>query len=132
MNAGTAAMNWLAVMLGGALGSALRYAVGGWLQAASAGFPWGTLTVNVTGSLALGFLGRYFAPPHANHALFLFLTVGFCGGYTTFSTFALDAFTVAERGASLRTLAYIAASVGLSYVAVVAGYMVARSLRPAP
>lgn len=124
-------MNWLAVMLGGALGSGLRYAVGGWLQPASANFPWSTLLVNVTGSLALGFLGRYFAPPHGNHVLFLFLTVGFCGGYTTFSTFALDAFTVAERGETLRAVAYMLVSVALSYVAVVTGYMVARQLRPA-
>ena len=123
-------MNWLAVLAGGALGAALRYGISGWLQPASLSFPWGTFTVNVTGSLALGFLGRYFAPPHANHALFLFLTVGLCGGYTTFSTFALDTLTLAERGAALRALAYILASVALSYAAVVAGYAAARVLRP--
>ena len=124
-------MSWLAVMLGGALGSALRFAVGGWLQPASLSFPWGTFAVNVTGSFALGFLGRYFAPPHGGHATFLLLTVGFCGGYTTFSTFALDAFTIVERGAPLRAGLYVLGSVAASFLAVIAGYVIARSLRPA-
>jgi CrcB protein len=127
---GSSLMNWLAVILGGAVGRALYFAVSGWMQPASATFPWGTLTVNVAGSLALGFLGRYFAPPHGNHVLFLFLTVGLCGGFTTFSTFALDAFTVAERGAMMRSLAYMAGSVFASYVAVVIGYGFAKGLRP--
>ena len=125
-------MNWIAVMVGGALGSALRHAVCGWLQPASLSFPWGTLAANVTGSLALGFLGRYLAPPHANHTMFLLVTVGFCGGYTTYSTFALDAFTMVERGAPLRAGLYVLASVGASYLAVVAGYAVARNMRPLP
>ena len=124
-------MNWLAVLAGGAIGAALRYAVGGvWLTPASLTYPWGTMVVNVTGSMALGFFGRYFAPPHASHALFLFVTVGICGGYTTFSTFALDLFGLVERGATLRAVVYLSASVGLSYVALVGGYAVARMMRP--
>jgi len=124
-------MNWLAVAVGGALGSLLRYAIAGvWLSPASLDFPWGTMAVNITGSFLLGFLARYFAPPHAPHAWFLFFTVGICGGYTTFSTFALDAFTLVERSAAIRALAYIVASVIGSYAAVVVGYMTARSIRP--
>ena len=124
-------MNWLAVLAGGAIGSALRYAIAGvWLTPTSLSFPWGTLVVNVTGSMALGFLARYFAPPHGSHALFLFLTVGICGGFTTFSTFTLDAFALVERGAVLRATVYLAASVALSYVALIAGYVGARALRP--
>ena len=126
-------MNWLAVGIGGALGSLLRYAVAGvWLTPASLDFPWGTLAVNVTGSLALGFLGRYLAPTHAGHAWFLFFTVGICGGYTTFSTFALDAFTLVERNATMRAVGYIAVSVLASYLAVIVGYNAARALRPLP
>jgi len=124
-------VNWLAVGIGGALGSLLRYAVGGvWLAPASLDFPWGTFVVNVTGSFALGFLGRYLAPPHAGHAWFLLFTVGLCGGYTTFSTFALDAFTMVERSATLRAVVYVSLSVITSYIAVIVGYTSARTLRP--
>ena len=124
-------MNWLAVALGGALGSLMRYAIAGvWLTPASLECPWGTVAVNITGSFALGFLGRYFAPPHAPHAWFLFFTVGICGGYTTFSTFSLDTFTLVERGATLRAAGYIALSVAASYLAVVGGYLAGRTLRP--
>jgi len=125
-------MNWLAVLVGGAVGSALRYAVGGvWLTPVSLNFPWGTLAVNVSGSLALGFLGRYFAPPHGSHVVFLLLTVGLCGGFTTFSTFTLDAFTLVERGEPGRASAYVLASVAVSYLALILGYVAARALRPA-
>lgn len=126
-------MNWLAVLAGGALGSVLRYAISGvWLVPRSLGFPWGTMLVNVTGSMALGFLARYFAPPTGSHALFLFLTVGLCGGYTTFSTFTLDSFALVERGAALRAAVYLVASVVSSYAALVVGYAAARALRPLP
>lgn len=125
-------MNWFAVFVGGGMGALLRYAVSGiWMTPHSSGFPWGTLVVNVTGSLALGFLGRFFGPPHGHHAVFLFLTVGFCGGYTTFSTFSLDTFSLVERGMSSRAALYVLASVAFSYAALLVGYMVARSLRPA-
>jgi fluoride exporter len=124
-------MNWLAVMMGSAAGGALRYAVGGvWLRSAALGFPWGILVVNVTGSFALGFLARYFAPPHGSHTMFLFLTVGLCGGYTTFSTFTLDTFTLVQGGAVLRAMGYVLASVVLSYLALIAGYALARPLHP--
>ena len=125
-------MNWLAVLIGGAIGSALRYAIAGvWLTPASMNFPWGTLAVNVSGSMALGFLGRYYAPPHGSHEVFLLLTVGLCGGFTTFSTFTLDAFTLFERGAAARASLYVLASVALSYVALILGYVAARAVRPA-
>ena len=125
--------NLLAVMVGGALGSGVRYAVAGlWLAPATHGFPWGTLVVNVTGSLALGFLARYVGPAHESQALLLFLTVGLCGGYTTFSTFALDTFVLVERGEVLRAMLYVLASVAASCGALVAGYAAARHLRPLP
>jgi CrcB protein len=120
------------VALGGATGSVLRYLVGALLLRPGPVIPWSTLAVNVVGSLALGFLARYFAPPHGSQTLFLALTVGLCGGFTTFSTFSLDMFTLVERGALGRALLYALASVALSYGALVIGYQVARTLRPLP
>ena len=109
----------------------MRYAVGSvWLRSAALGFPWGTLFVNVTGSLALGFLARYFGPPHGSHTTFLFLTVGLCGGYTTFSTFTLETFTLVQGGAALRALGYVLVSVVLSYIALMGGYALAKPLHP--
>lgn len=123
----------LVVALGGALGSVLRYAVGAaLLRQGLAGLPWGTFVVNVTGSLALGFLARYFGPPHASEAVFLALTVGLCGGFTTFSTFTLDLLTMVERGDVGRAALYAAASVLAAYAALALGYQAARALRPLP
>ncbi|MGE0159368.1 MAG: fluoride efflux transporter CrcB [Gemmatimonadales bacterium] len=126
----------LAVALGGALGSVLRYGVGAaLLRPGLSGLPWGTFAVNVTGSLALGFLARYFGPPygaHGSEALFLALTVGLCGGYTTFSTFTLDMLTMVERGEIGRAALYAALSVLIGFAALALGYQAARALRPLP
>lgn len=120
-------MKLLAVAVGGALGSVLRYAVGVlWIGAGATGFPWGTLLVNVTGSFALGFLARWFSPASASSPLVLLLTVGVCGGYTTFSTFTLETFALVERGAWLRAAGYVLASVAVSYLALALGYSLAR------
>lgn len=125
-------MRLLAVVaFSGGVGTALRYLVG--IAALRVGYttvPVGTFAVNVTGSLALGFLARYFAPPHGSATVFAALTVGLCGGFTTFSTFALDLFAMVERHQAGRALAYALASVLLSYSALVLGYVVARTLRP--
>jgi len=120
----------LAVALGGAAGSALRYAMSTALARAGAGaFPWTTFTVNVTGALLLGFLARYFAPGQLATPLALLLTAGLCGGFTTFSTFTLDLFTLLERGQVGRAALYAIASVALSYAAFAAGHLAARALK---
>ena len=120
-----------AVAFGGGVGTALRYLVGvAALRAGITSVPVGTFTVNVIGSLALGFLARYFAPPHGSTTLFAALTVGLCGGFTTFSTFALDLFAMVERHQATRAAVYAISSVLLSYVALALGFIIARSLRP--
>ncbi|HET9948943.1 MAG TPA: fluoride efflux transporter CrcB [Longimicrobiales bacterium] len=121
----------LAVALGGALGSVLRYWVGVALPraAAAAAFPWATFAVNVSGSFALGFLARYLDPPHGTQALFLALTVGLCGGFTTFSTFTFDVLAMLERGAALRAVFYVLASIVTAYAALAVGYRWAHVLR---
>jgi CrcB protein len=120
-----------AVALGGAIGAVLRYGVAGLVQQSTgAAIGLGTLAVNVSGALALGFLARMYAPPHGSPILFLALTVGLCGGYTTFSTFSLDMFTLVERGQALRAIMYAFVTVMLSYGALAIGYGTARVLRP--
>lgn len=120
-----------AVAAGGAIGSALRYLVTiALLRPSVNALPWGTFTVNVTGALMLGFLARYFAPPYASSPLVLALTLGLCGGYTTFSTFTLEMFTLIERGTVGRGILYAVGSVVMSYGAFAIGHLAARILRP--
>lgn len=126
-------MNWqsvTAVALGGALGSVARYLAGiaaGRLFGMS--FPWGTLIINVTGSLLIGvFAGLFATRWDLSQPMRVFLTVGICGGYTTFSTFALDAFYLIERGETAAAAAYAIASVVLSVAALVAAMHFVRAL----
>ncbi|MFT6865190.1 MAG: CrcB protein [Cyclobacteriaceae bacterium] len=79
------------VGLGGFLGSISRYGVGLYAMKYFSGyFPVGTFIVNLTGSLLIGLLAGYFFKNQPSQILYLFLVTGFCGGYTTFSTFSLD------------------------------------------
>jgi CrcB protein len=96
----TFCMNYLIVFLGGGIGSVLRHLVNV-LSARGLGtaFPYGTLTVNVTGSIVMGLLAGYFAfKGDAAQGWRLFLMTGILGGYTTFSAFSLDAALLYERG----------------------------------
>lgn len=122
----------LAIALGGAVGSACRYSLGTWIAPRPSSFPWATLFINVSGSLLLGFLVRFLAGrPHAP-ALAAGLTVGFCGGFTTFSTFSLETVLLLERGAWARALLYALASLGLCVGGAMAGMASARAVGPAP
>lgn len=115
------------VALGGAAGAVARYATGlATARVLGAGFPWGTLTVNVVGSFLMGILavvlmqsGGRFSP---------LLMTGLLGGFTTFSAFSLDAVTLFERGQVGLAVAYVAASVGVSILALVAGLLLARGV----
>src|SRR5215475_847602 len=104
---------YLFVFLGGGLGSMLRHAVN---QASAfflgAGF-WGTLFVNISGSFAMGLIAGWFAfrGEGGQQSLRLFLTTGILGGYTTFSTFSLDAALFWERGQLWGTVGYMSGSV---------------------
>lgn len=120
----------LLVAFGGALGSVCRYLVGvGALRLMGPSFPWGTLTVNVAGSFAIGVLAELIVARFgASAELRLLLITGFLGGFTTFSAFALDAVTLFERGASLAAATYLALSIGASIAAAIAGIGLMRSL----
>ncbi|WP_028135020.1 fluoride efflux transporter CrcB [Bradyrhizobium japonicum] len=120
----------LAVAAGGALGAVVRYLVSiGAGRAFGTDFPWGTLIINVTGSFLIGVLTGLFATKwNLPQAARIFLTVGICGGYTTFSTFSLDAWYLIERGQTVASAAYMIASVVLSVGALIAALHVVRAL----
>ena len=118
----------IAVAIGGAMGSLARWWIGGLAQEASATFPSGTLAINVAGSLLLGFLARYLLETSAPPELRLALTVGLCGGFTTFSTFSYETVALLESGSLLRAAVYVTASVVLSIAATMAGLALARLL----
>jgi CrcB protein len=111
----------LQVALGGAIGASLRYLAGvGAVRLMGQGFPWGTLFVNLLGSLAMGALVVLLAQKDATRLAPLLLT-GLLGGFTTFSAFSLDAVTLYERGQIGAAASYVTASVVLSIAALFAG-----------
>ncbi len=125
-------MNLVLVFVGAGLGGVLRHGVNvGVGRIAGAGFPWGTLAVNVAGGLAMGLLAGWLALRAdwaASQQARLFLATGLLGGFTTFSAFSLDALLLWERGAALQAAAYVAASVALSIGALAAGLAIVRGL----
>jgi CrcB protein len=122
-------MVYLIVFLGGGIGAALRHGVN--IAAArllGTAFPYGTMTVNVVGSLVMGLLAAYFAfKGDASQHWRLFLATGVLGGFTTFSAFSLDAALLYERGEVALAAFYVAASVVVSIAALFAGFAVVRN-----
>jgi len=122
-------MIYLLIALGGATGSLLRYAVGRVVQGMSgSGFPIGTLFVNVSGCFIIGILVRQFMNMQLSPELRALLIVGFCGGYTTFSTFSADTIGLIEGGEYARASGYVVLSVGLCLSATLAGMIAMRLL----
>ncbi|MBD3677182.1 MAG: fluoride efflux transporter CrcB [Rhodobacteraceae bacterium] len=116
------------VALGGAIGAVCRFLTGAAaLRLVGAGFPWGTLTVNVLGSFAMGVIFVVLSQKDAMR-LAPFLMAGVLGGFTTFSAFSLDALTLFERGQPGAAALYVLASVLLSLAAVVAGVLLTRGV----
>jgi CrcB protein len=98
-------------------------------QRLGAGFPYGTLVINVTGSLAIGVLLTLLTERlAADPAWRLLLVVGFLGGYTTFSSYSFEALALAEQGAWLPALWYVLGSNGMGLVACYLGMTFARAL----
>ena len=117
----------LFVGLGSCLGGMLRYVVSLAMRTPSGAFPWGTLTVNLLGSLLLGILwGAFSRIPGTSPALNLFLTVGFCGGFTTFSTFSKESVALLQAGSIGLFFIYVGTSVILGLIAAAFGFIAAR------
>lgn len=121
----------LQVALGGALGAMARYSINvGAMRYFGPGFPYATLCVNILGSFIMGTLITYLAlrGDVSQTRLLPFLVTGFLGGFTTFSAFSLDAFTLFERGKVGLAALYVGGSVGASIAALVCGVVLVRGM----
>ena len=122
-------MGWLSVAAGGALGALLRFALTGWVQDLTAGvFPWGTMTVNVLGSLLLGFTVVWLEGGMASAELRQFATIGVLGAFTTFSTFSYEAVALVRDGDAWAAGGYVAGSVVVGLAAALVGMALATAL----
>ena len=110
-------MSFLFVALGGAVGSVLRYAIS--LIPCKTEFPILTLITNLTGALAIGFVSGIISEKSPN--TLLFWKTGVCGGFTTFSTFSLEAFTLFEKKLFFLGGVYVFLSVGLCLTGILCG-----------
>jgi fluoride exporter len=121
-------ISFVGVFVGSGMGGMLRHGIS--LIAIRYGgltFPWGTLVINIVGSALIGLVvGLFAARIVANAELRLFLTTGLIGGFTTWSTFTLDAFTLWERGEPYAAAGYVAGSLVLSFAALTAVLIAAR------
>ncbi|MBT8261881.1 MAG: fluoride efflux transporter CrcB [Bacteroidia bacterium] len=117
----------LLVFLGGGLGSALRYAIGKWLDGIYLQFPAGTFVVNIVGSLVIGVvLGMALKNTSISQNILLFTATGFCGGFTTFSAFAYENYALLKNEDFLSFSLYTFGSLALGFGAVVLGIWLSR------
>ena len=121
-------MTLLQVALGGAIGASARFLTNvGAARILGAGFPWGTVIVNMLGSFVMGVLVVTLAQKDAMRMV-PFLMTGILGGFTTFSAFSLDALKLFQSGQPALSAVYVLGSVVLSLAAIVAGVALAKGV----
>ena len=118
-------MVYLYIAAGGVAGALCRYLVGSWVAWNGTGIPWATLSINLAGSILLGFLLRSFPAWDTAPDVRALLTVGFCGSFTTFSTFAYETVVLAQGGAYGLAAAYALGSLVLGVAGVLLGMALA-------
>lgn len=122
-------MHWLAVALGGALGSVVRFAAVSYLTPLlNLRFPVGTFTVNLIGSFLIGVAYVVLVEKAASSEWQLFFMTGILGGFTTFSAFSLDTMQLWQSGHGSLALLYVVGSVAMCLVAVAAGVLLSQKL----
>lgn len=124
-------MNWLFIFIGGGLGSMARYAVGKVFSSSPAHlFPTSTLLANVISSLLLGlFMGYMANKTHSDGHLRFLIAVGFCGGFSTFSTFSAETFELLRHGMYSTALLSIATNLVLCLVMIGVGMYIVKALQ---
>ena len=122
----------IAIVVGSVLGGSARYFVSGVIaRRLGETFPWGTMTINVTGAFLIGIFGALATHPGSMFASpnpWLFAVTGFLGCYTTVSSFSLQTLTLARNGEPMHALGNVAFSVGLCLAAVSCGFLLADGL----
>lgn len=118
----------LLVFVGGGIGSVLRYVIGKAFSPLSVGFPWGTFSVNIIGSLSIGiFMGIALKNNYFSENQILLLVTGLCGGFTTFSAFAYENQQFLKEGDLTSFVTYSLGSLTLGILAVFLGFFVSKS-----
>ncbi len=121
--------NFLLVFIGGGFGSGLRYLIGKYLNSSLGGFPIGTFTVNIIGSLLIGLILGYAAKENSlSQNQVLLLATGFCGGFTTFSAFAHENFQLLKTGDIMQFSIYTIGSIVVGLISVFIGIYIAKNL----
>lgn len=129
-------MNYLAIFIGGGIGSLLRYSttilsnkVFGTIKYNSVAFPLGTFLSNIISSLILGLLAGYFLSKQVENVLLRnLLIVGICGGFSTFSTFAFENFNFIKENQFQLSIFYILASIFISLLAIYIGLSISKNI----
>jgi CrcB protein len=122
-------MAWIYIAAGGAIGALARYGLSGWVQNVARGtFPWGTMTVNVVGSLLLGFTIAWLQSGTASAEIRQFATIGVLGAFTTFSTFSYEAVALFRDGDLWGGGVYVAGSVLAGLLGILAGFALAAQV----
>jgi CrcB protein len=119
---------FLLVFLGAGLGGMARHGVGVAALRLGSSFPYGTLAINVLGSILMGLFTGWFALRGGSQALRLFIATGVLGGFTTFSSYSLEAVLLLERGETGAALAYILGSVVLGLAGLFLGLALMRAV----
>ena len=120
--------NFILIFIGGGLGSVTRYGLGAYIaKQVNSIFPWGTLTINIAASFILGLLAGFIFQRSGNYETQrLLIGIGFCGGFSTFSTFSLELFEMIRNGNAMMAILYIVASVFATLIAFWAAHLLLR------
>ena len=121
-------MAWLWVFIGGGLGSLVRFGIAQWMFNSNHQYPWATFLANMASSLILGFLFGLAVKNYIDKSMQVFLMAGFCGGFSTFSTFTLENFRLLENGQYGTLILYALSSVLVCLIFLFIGYQLSKSV----